>query len=223
MSSIHICIHMYIHICVCLNTHIRKMLAQSILLPYTCVHVCVCVWMCDICMWYFHGIYPYETHNQMGLYYGLWGDQASKSRTASLTHLCVVWAQFVMCDAMCVAHPLLLQHCCWSSPVPTVQMWTHTFTNATPAKMPLFPHFTHVWCTHVRAPREHMSVWWAQLAPVALSLSIYLSHTPIPSPSPTTPSLLRCLWLESHVTSAHYSGVAQTRRPSSVAVCASCL
>jgi len=147
--------------------------------------------------------------------------QASKSRTASLTHLCVVWAQFVMCNAMCVAHPLLLQHCYWSSPVPTVQMWTHTGLRMRPLqKCPCF-HISHMCGAHMSVHHGSTCLSRGLSYLRLLSLSLSLPHPVSLLYHPFSIALL-VTGKPCYVCALLY-GVAQTRRPGSVAVCASCL
>jgi len=201
------------------------MLAQSILLPYTCVYVCVCVRICDVCMWYLHGIYLYETRNQMWWYYGLWGDLKRRNHALLLWHICVWFEHSLWCATQCVWRI----HCCCSTVIEAALFQqskcghTHVY-ECDPCKNALVSTF-HTCVVHTCPCTTGAHVCLRGSAISCCSLSLYLSLS-LPHPvsllyHPFSIALL-VTGKPCYVCALLY-GVAQTRRPGSVAVCASCL
>jgi len=149
---------MYIYVHALIRTYVRCL--HRAYCCHTRVCMCACVYefvtyACGIFMAYIYMRHAIRCDGIM-----VSGETSSVEITHcfSDTFVCglstVCDVQRNVCGASIVVAALLLKQPCSNSP----NVDTHRFTNATPAKMPLFPHFTHVWCTHVRAPREHMSV-----------------------------------------------------------------
>jgi len=177
MSSIHICIHMYIHICVCLNTHIRKMLAQSILLPYTCVHVCVCVWMCDMHVVFSWHISIWDTQSDGIVLWSLGRSSVEITHCFSDTFVCglstVCDVRRNVCGASIVVAALLLKQPCSNGP----NVDTHVY-ECDPCKNALVSTFyTCVVHTCPCTTGAHVCLMGSASSCCSLSLYLSLSHT----------------------------------------------